>query len=257
MVGQDLDAASIRDAAAPIDAASHLVAFTGAGVSAASGIPTFRDALTGRWARYDPNDLATPEAFARQPDVVARWYDQRRLEVLQRRPNDAHVALAELERRLLRLGRRFTLVTQNVDGLHRRAGSAEPLEIHGSITRWRNTTTGQTREMLEPTPMKAYPPRDANGSPLRPAVVWFGEMLPEGAWQRAVDAAASCDVLLAVGTSAAVYPAAGLIDVAREAGATLIECNPEPSLAGEAIRLNAAAEAVLPALVSASLQPGD
>lgn len=255
MPGQAPDNESLPAAAAAIDAAAHVVAFTGAGVSAASGIPTFRDALTGLWAKYDPMELATPEAFARQPDVVTRWYDQRRLEVLERQPNDAHLALTELERQSRPRGQRFTLVTQNVDGLHRRAGSTDPIEIHGSITRWRNTNTGETREMLQPTPLDPYPPRDEDGSPLRPAVVWFGEMLPEGAWERAVDAAASCDVMIAAGTSAAVYPAAGLIDVAREAGATLIECNPEPSLPGEAIRLIDGAEVSLPKLVAASSQP--
>lgn len=242
----------VDNAAACIAAAGAITVLTGAGVSACSGIPTFREALTGIWARYDSAELATPEAFDADPERVSRWYDQRRRALLRCEPNAAHHALVKLERLARERGQSFTLATQNVDALHARAGSRGPLELHGSLLRWRNTQSGAEIDASDPEAIATYPPRDADGGLLRPAVVWFGELPPEEAWRRAEAAAAACDVILVVGTSAAVYPAAGLIDTARAAGATVIECNPEPALTGrDVIRLADAAEAVLPDLVDA------
>ena len=208
--------------------AERVVAFTGAGVSAESGIPTFRDALTGLWAHHNPEDLATPEAFHRDPENVSRWYDQRRLDILDREPNPGHVALAEMERRIVDRGGTFTVVTQNIDRLHHRAGSRAVVELHGSITVWRCTETGEEREITGPA-MEQYPPRTEAGGLLRPAVVWFGEMLPTDALAAADHACEHCDLLLSIGTSATVFPAAGYIQVAMAAGARTVEVNPEPT----------------------------
>ena len=207
----------------------HIVALTGAGVSAASGIPTFRDALTGLWAKYDPTELATPEAFSRNPKLVAQWYDQRRVDVLACEPNGAHVALAELEARCTAIGKAFTLITQNVDRLHQRAGSREVVELHGSLFTWRCTKTGAEIELLQPEPIGEYPPRSAAGAPMRPGVVWFGEMLPTGAIAAAETAARACDLFLSLGTSSVVYPAAGLVELAAAGGAKTCEINLEPT----------------------------
>jgi NAD-dependent deacetylase len=198
---------------------------TGAGVSAASGIPTFRDALTGLWAKYDPAELATPEAFGRDPGLVTRWYDERRLAVLRCTPNAGHRALVELERQIADRGGHFTLITQNVDRLHQRAGSGSVIELHGSLLVWRCTKTGAEQEFLEAVPFGEYPPRSADGGLLRPGVVWFGEVLREGAIAAAERAVGECDLFLSLGTSGIVYPAAGLIEIAAASGARTCEIN--------------------------------
>jgi NAD-dependent deacetylase len=205
--------------------AKHVAVLTGAGVSAASGIPTFRDALSGLWAKYDPAELATPEAFGRDPRLVTRWYDERRLAVLGCSPNAGHRALVELERRIAEREGRFTLITQNVDRLHQRAGSGQVIELHGSLLVWRCTKTGAEREFLEAVPFGEYPPRSPAGGLLRPGVVWFGEMLPEDAIAAAEKAASECDLFFSLGTSGVVYPAAGLIEIAAGAGAPTCEIN--------------------------------
>ena len=197
--------------------AKSVTALTGAGVSAESGIPTFRDALEGLWAKFDPEDLATPEAFERDPANVSRWYDERRLRIASCRPNPGHLALARLERRLAVAGRRFALLTQNVDRLHQAAGSGHVVELHGSLWVWRCTACGVEREERG-GPFIAHPPRCACGGARRPGVVWFGEDLPAAAVEAAEEACAECDLFLSVGTSAAVYPAAGFIHL-RAAGA--------------------------------------
>jgi NAD-dependent deacetylase len=234
-------------AAAALGRAQHVLVLTGAGISRDSGLPTFREAQTGLWARYQPEDLATPEAFERQPELVWRWYAWRRQLVARAEPNAGHHAIASMRR----LAPRLTLVTQNVDGLHRRAGSTDVIELHGDITRIRCSACGR----VEPAPGAGEPPAcPACGAYLRPDVVWFGEALPATALRRAAAAAAACDVLLSVGTSGVVYPAAGLVGVAARAGAAVITVNPDSEARFEAdsVCLAGGASDVLPALVSAA-----
>jgi NAD-dependent deacetylase len=242
--------AALRDA-------RFVAALTGAGVSAESGLSTFRDAQTGLWARFDPRELATPSAFARNPKLVWDWYAWRRECVAAAQPNAGHFALAELERR----APDFLLITQNVDGLHQRAGSRKLVELHGSIARVKCSREGTLVERWAAPPDDV--PRCAHcGAPLRPDVVWFEEMLPERALAAAEDAARRCDVLLVVGTSAEVYPAASLPALAQRSGATVVEINPNATaLSATADHvLRGAAGAVLPALVArlttAQLEPG-
>lgn len=204
-----------------IHGATRVVVLTGAGVSAESGVPTFRGA-DGLWQRHRAEDLATPEAFARDPRLVWEWYDWRRRLIATRRPNPAHEAIAALETHVPE----FLLVTQNVDGLHRRAGSRRLAELHGNLWRVRCPAEGTVTENLE-VPLPSLPPRCACGALLRPDVVWFGEALPTDAIQKAWDAAESCDVLLAVGTSAVVQPAASLPTVGKAHGAYVVEVNLE------------------------------
>ena len=200
---------------------SRTVILTGSGISAESGVPTFRAAQSGLWARFDPQELATPEAFARDPELVWNWYAWRRKLVAQAHPNPGHVAIAEMQR----LVPKFTLVTQNVDGLHQRAGSRKVIELHGNI--------GRTKCSVEDVQVENYdeagtlPLCPSCGAPLRPDVVWFGEKLPSEALDAASEAARGADVFLSVGTSSLVYPAAGLPFEALESGATLVEVNPE------------------------------
>lgn len=202
--------------------ARHIAVLTGAGTSAESGVPTFRDAQTGLWAKYDPRDLATPEAFRKNPRLVWEWYEWRRNKVASVQPNPGHLALAEIERHVSN----FTLVTQNVDGLHARAGSQRIIELHGNITRTKCFNENRLVESWRET--GDVPPRcPFCGGPLRPDVVWFGEALPVTAFENALEAAQLCDVFFSIGTSSVVYPAAGLPYEALKAGAVLIEINPE------------------------------
>ncbi len=226
-------------------AARSPVALTGAGVSAESGVPTFRGP-EGLWRNFRPEDLATPEAFERDPALVWEWYDWRRSLISGIRPNQAHYALAELERR----NPAFTLVTQNVDGLHRSAGSRNVLEIHGSIWTVRCVGCGASSENRE-VPIK-IPPRCGCGGLLRPGVVWFGETLPEDLLYRAFDAASGADFMLVIGTSGVVHPAASFAARAKDAGAFVIEINTERTpLSGRADAvLQGRAGQVLPGLLS-------
>lgn len=194
---------------------------TGAGVSAESGVSTFRGS-GGLWERYRPEDLATPEAFQRDPLLVWRWYDWRRTLLAEIRPNLGHFALADLESRV----ESFMLVTQNVDGLHELAGSRRVLKIHGDIWWVQCTRCGEVSTDRR-VPLPELPPRCECGGMLRPGVVWFGEPLAAETWADAKKAARECDVLLVAGTSALVYPAASLAPLARSAGAKVIEVNTE------------------------------
>jgi NAD-dependent deacetylase len=208
--------------------AARIVAFTGAGISAESGIPTFRG-RNGLWRNFPPEELATPGAFRSDPRLVWEWYDWRRQVIHKAQPNPGHRALVELERRA---GGRFTLVTQNVDGLHDRAGSRNIEKLHGDI--WQvGCTVCAAEERNEQTPIDPLPPRCQCGGLLRPGVVWFGEALPQDAWERAVEAARRAQVFLVIGTSAVVYPAAGLVQVARQSGAHVAIVNPDPTPADE------------------------
>jgi NAD-dependent deacetylase len=194
---------------------------TGSGVSAESGVPTFREAQTGLWARFDPQELATPEAFARDPRLVWEWYTWRRELVNAAAPNPGHEALVEIERRVAR----FALITQNVDGLHRRAGSQDVVELHGNIQR-----SKCSREDVILAPREddvSVPPSCPRcGASLRPDVVWFGEALPADAMAKAFDAARSCELFISAGTSGLVQPAASLPFEALSAGAVVVEVNP-------------------------------
>jgi NAD-dependent deacetylase len=200
---------------------SRTVVLTGSGISAESGVPTFREAQTGLWERFDPQELATPEAFARDPRLVWDWYAWRRKLVAEARPNPGHVAIAEMQH----LVQNLTLVTQNVDGLHQRAGSRDVIELHGNIRRTKCPVEGTTVDNYDES--ESPPLCPSCGAPLRPDVVWFGEMLPPEAIEAASEAARGADVFLSVGTSSLVYPAGGLPFEALENGATLVEVNPE------------------------------
>lgn len=212
--------ARIQRAREVVDGARRIAVLTGAGISAESGIPTFRDALTGLWSRFRPEELATPEAFVANPKLVWDWYAWRRAKVAEVAPNAGHVALARLQQR-----KPLTLVTQNVDGLHQQAGSRDVIELHGNIRRVKCFDQGHPAERWDEG---GEVPRCARcGSLLRPDVVWFGEMLPEHALASATAAAAGCDVFLSVGTSSVVEPAASLALHAKRNGACVIEVNPE------------------------------
>ena len=234
---------------AALRAARRVAVLTGAGISAESGIPTFRDALTGLWAQYRPEDLATPLAFARDPELVWRWYRTRRLQLRELLPNPGHLALAGLAARVPEL----TLITQNVDGLHARAGSRDVLELHGNITRVKCFDEDLPVEEWADT--EAVPVCPRCGGLLRPDVVWFGEMLPDDLLRRAREAAERCDLFLSVGTSNVVEPAASLPWTAAEHGATVVVVNPtaEGQRTGPGIHpLLGPAGVVLPALFQAA-----
>lgn len=201
-----------------------LVVLTGAGVSQESGLRTFRDAQAGLWAQYKPEDLASPEAFARDPKLVWDWYAWRREAVKAVRPNAGHYALVEIEKRLPQ----FTLITQNVDGLHRMAGSQNVLELHGNIQRVRCSDCFMVAETWDDD-TESVPRCESCGGLLRPDVVWFGESLPRDQLEAAVEAARSCDAFFSIGTSGVVQPAASLAFAARNRGAVVIEINAEPT----------------------------
>jgi NAD-dependent deacetylase len=203
--------------------ASRIAALTGAGVSEESGVPTFRGEA-GLWRRFRPEELATPEAFARDPRLVWEWYDWRRQKIAAVEPNAAHRALAALERR----SADFTLATQNVDDLHERAGSRRVYHLHGDIWLLRCTSCGREERNRE-APLPELPPRCRCGGLLRPGVVWFGESLPRDAWEAAAEAAEHAGIFLVIGTSALVQPAASLPLLASRAGARLIEVNRDPT----------------------------
>jgi NAD-dependent deacetylase len=204
--------------------AAHPVVLTGAGVSAESGVPTFRDAMTGLWTRYRPEELATPGAFEADPALVWRWYEWRRKRVASARPNAGHRALADWQLRHPTL----CLITQNVDGLHSKAGSDPVLELHGSL--WRDRCSGCGRRTPARHPGPAVPPSCPScDSRLRPDVIWFGEPLDAAVMAVALTASRRCDLFISVGTSSLVHPAAELPVVALRAGATLVEINPRPT----------------------------
>ena len=223
---------------------------TGAGMSAESGIPTFRDALTGLWSRYDAEQLATPQAFGRDPALCWGWYRWRAAMVRRARPNAGHLGIAGFAQR----GHAVSVVTQNVDDLHERAGSEHVVHLHGSLFDSRCLDCG---DALAPDPIlegldaltegarESPPPCPACGGPFRPGVVWFGEALPDQAWDRACGALDACDLLVVVGTSGLVHPAASLPQHARRRGVRVVEINPVESAvsayADERLRMTASA----------------
>lgn len=232
--------------------AHHVVALTGAGISAESGVPTFREAQTGLWARYDPTELATPEAFLRDPALVWRWYAWRRGLIAQASPNPGHRALAGFED----VFPKVTVLTQNVDGLHTQAGSTRVVELHGNIHRNLCFREGA------PVPPGAERPGEPPTCPrcgdyVRPGVVWFGEMLPTAVLQAAHQAAAECEVFFSIGTSSVVEPAASLPLFARDKGALVVEINPAatPLTPHADLSLRGPAGHILPALLAALTTP--
>ena len=206
--------------------AHHIAVLTGAGMSAESGVPTFRDAQTGLWATFDPQELATEAAFRAHPQRVWDWYAHRREMIASVAPNAGHVALAAFARQH---PGRLTLITQNVDGLHQLAGNTDALALHGNIAedRWLDVP----RACCQPDTIEAgHPPRcPVCGNLRRPGVVWFGENLPAAALEAAELAARRCDLMLVIGTSGEVYPAAGLAFTAHQSGARVVIINPEPT----------------------------
>ncbi len=230
-----------------------LLVLTGAGISAESGLATFRGP-GGIWEGYDPGSLATPGAFARDPETVWRFYAWRRSQALRARPNAAHEAIAALERR----SSDFLLATQNVDGLHARAGSRRMVELHGTLWRLRCSSEGTEVEDLRED-LGPLPPRCGCGALLRPGVVWFGETLPRGAFESAVRAAERSRLVLVVGTSGLVHPAASIPVLASRSGAWVVEINPESTPLTEIAdeRLVAPAGIVLPALLEAAFGAGE
>ncbi len=219
--------AALEEARKLVRSAGRIVVLTGAGASAESGIPTFRDARTGLWARFDPRQLASPEGFADNPGRVWDWYQWRRTLIGRSAPNAGHRALAALQQRRPDL----VLITQNVDGLHQQAGSSGVLELHGNIQRTICSVTGR---VIDEAWLTAHADDHPPLSPhhveglARPDVVWFGEALPPDVLENAFEVAAACDLMLVVGTSGDVHPAASLPVIARDHGATVIDINPEP-----------------------------
>jgi len=239
---------ALEQARSLLGGARHLAVLTGAGMSAESGVPTFRDAQTGLWSRFDPMQLASPEGFRADPPLVWRWYAWRRELVARAEPNAGHLALAAVASRFDSLH----VVTQNVDGLHQRAGSRDVLELHGSIV--------QTRCLDDCGEVIADPARLPDGEPprcprcgswLRPGVVWFGEMLDPEVLHLAERRCAAAEVVLVVGTSGLVFPAAGLPGLARAADVRVVIVNPHPSeIDGDAdLVVRSTAAAALPALL--------
>lgn len=241
-----------------LSSARSVVVLTGAGMSAESGVPTFRDARDGLWGRYTPEQLATPQGFAADPALVWGWYEWRRALARRVRPHAGHRALVELARHVPR----FALFTQNVDDLHEQSGLADVVHLHGSLHAPRCAACGLAVDpgglpvMPDGEPRRIEPPRcKACGGPLRPGVVWFGEALPAEALLAARQAASNCDVLLSVGTSSLVQPAAGLPGIASRRGACVVQINPAATAldAVADFNLHGPAGTVLPALVSAAL----
>jgi len=249
----------IQQVAHKLANANKVVISTGAGVSKESGVPTFRDAIDGLWSRYDPAELATPQAFEANPKRVWDWYAYRRQLVAKTKPNAGHYALAELEKLLPQV----VLVTQNIDNHHQLAGSQDIIPLHGNLFAFKcsadcqGTPTPIDLDKLHTQPEETPPPcPHCKKGRVRPDVVWFGEPLPEFNLARALSEAASCDVMLVVGTSGVVYPAAWLPIKAAENKAFVVEVNPNPSELTRMmhVHLQAAAGAVLPQVVEALKQ---
>jgi len=248
----DLDA-QLKQAVDVLRSARLLAVLSGAGMSKESGVPTFREAQTGLWAQYDPTSLATPQAFQRDPDLVWSWYMWRYDMVIGVEPNAGHHAVAELEQVIPEV----VVLTQNVDGMHQRAHSTDVVELHGNLTRFRCYDDCQQNRTIIDLEGFNYTKDHAPACPhchakVRPDVVWFSESLPSDALTRALEVARQCDVMLVIGTSGIVQPAASLPLEARRAGAVTIEVNPQPTMLTRQldIFLQGAAGVVLPSLLS-------
>jgi NAD-dependent deacetylase len=252
--GAERLARQCTEVGARLASAGRVAVLTGAGVSAASGVPTFRGP-GGLWRDHRPEDLATPAAFARDPRLVWEWYDWRRQRIAACAPNAAHAVLAGWQARWPS----FALITQNIDGLHERAGSVDVLRLHGSlwdVRCWRVCAGGRAARRMDDAPLASLPPRCPHCDGIeRPDVVWFGEPLDATVLADAAARASACEVLLVIGTSAVVYPAAGLVPIARAGGAFVVEINPEetPVTAGVDIALRLPADTAL-SRIDASLR---
>lgn len=247
-----LDPQALASARAALARGGKVAVLSGAGMSAESGIPTFRDALSGLWAKFDPHELASAEGFRAHPQRVWDWYAERREGVRRAQPNAGHRALARWANEH---PGRMCVVTQNVDDLHQRAGQSDVVRLHGDILglQWLDECAERPACDAAAVASPGRPPRCARcGNLARPAVVWFGEMLPPAALERAEQVARACEVMLVVGTSGAVWPAAGLAGQARRAGATVVIVNPhESELDAEArFVLRATAAQALPLLLA-------
>ena len=218
------DDSTVTRARDMLSGARRVAVLTGAGISVESGLPAYRGG-SGMWTGFSMKEYASPEGFAADPEKVWDWHNQRRLALAQVRPNPGHAALAELERQIAARGGQFTLATQNVDGLHQAAGSRNVLELHGTILAVKCSRCEAARH-IGFAPIQGVPRCDCGGL-MRPDIVWFGEALPPDVWEAAYRAASGCEVFLTVGTSAVVYPAAGLIEIAAASGARTVEVNPE------------------------------
>jgi NAD-dependent deacetylase len=202
---------------------TRVAVLTGAGISAESGVPTFRGE-DGLWKKFRPEELATFDAFMANPELVWEWYEYRRKIVEEIEPNPGHVALVDFQKHF----DKFDLITQNVDGLHHRAGSENVIELHGNIRKNKCIRCGRAYETLEGT-LPGYPPQCPCGGNIRPDVVWFGEMLPQDAINYAFDASSRCTLFFSVGTSAVIHPAASLPLIAKRNGAYVVEVNVAPT----------------------------
>lgn len=245
---------AVSRAAEALKSARRVVALTGAGVSKESGVPTYRDALAGLWANHSFEDLASPEGFRRDPAMVWDWYAARRSQLREVRPNAGHYALARIATHFPD----FVTITQNVDDLHERGGSRDIIHLHGHLMETKcffdcRGSSTLVDEAVFAGSEGSPPPCPHCGRWLRPNVVWFGEMLPPEAFRRAQQAAATCEVMLVIGTSGLVYPAAGLPMTAELGGAVIIEINPEDTDISRiaAIRLRGASGEILPQLAEA------
>jgi NAD-dependent deacetylase len=242
---------ALQTAARAVARSAKLAVFTGAGVSKESGIATFREPETGLWSRHDPMQLATPEAYEKDPPFVWSWYEHRFGVAAAAEPNPGHFAIAELERLLPHV----VVITQNIDGLHQLAGSARVIELHGTMHSFRCVADRHRGFRWDDfADQEDRPPRCPEcGEYLRPEVVWFGEGLPSDALNAAQQLSASCDVMLIVGTSGVVYPAAAMPMIAQESGATIIDVNPQRDALSRMsdIFLQGPGGEVLPALAAA------
>lgn len=229
--------------------AQRVTVLTGAGVSQESGLRTFRDAQGGLWAQYRPEDLATPQAFQRNPKLVWDWYAWRREKVSQAKPNQAHYALAEMAKFIPH----FTLITQNVDGLHQAAGSPSVIELHGNIHRVRCSVCGKMHSHWHQDQDEVPRCTTCNGL-LRPDVIWFGENLPQAKLNSAFEAAQRCELFFSIGTSGLVQPAASLAHLAQYHGARIVEINAEatPLTPFADLSFQGKAGEILPVLVKAT-----
>jgi NAD-dependent deacetylase len=233
--------------------AASVTVLTGAGISAESGIPTFREAQTGLWSRYNPEELATRQAFRDNPNLVWSWYRWRRLLIADSKPNPGHKALVELEGFFIKRGREFNLITQNVDGLHKQAGSRTIVELHGNIFRNKCFNCNKIAESEIPVSTAEIPHCDECSGLLRPDVVWFGENLSHYVLDKARRAARNCGIFLSAGTSGIVQPAASLQVIALQNNAVVAEINPEttPLTPLAAYSIHGEAGNILPRLLKA------
>ncbi|MBO6739940.1 MAG: NAD-dependent deacylase [Phycisphaerales bacterium] len=245
------DHSNLTLAAEMIDDAQSIVILTGAGVSAESGLATFRDPEEGHWSKYDPMELATVHAFNKDPELVTRWYHWRFTRARNVEPNPGHYAIGALQKHKSNADQALTLITQNVDGLHQRGGASDVVELHGTIHTWRCTKTGKQRPLTELS-FDTFPIPSDDGGLMRPCIVWFGESLPEDALQRSFQAMAECDLFISIGTSGTVEPAASFILAAKENGAKTIEINrdPTPNTGIVDVALQGASGVILPQILT-------